>query len=96
MTLEQVATRYGMTVDQAKQLKGAICNTWDYVGYDFMECCGGEAEALDIFDSYAQMVAEATVDAGRLRQHGGDIDWFYALDGDILKIAEEVWESKGW
>ena len=95
MTLEQVAKNHGLTHDQAKQLKGAMQNTWEYVGYDFMECCGGEDEALNIFKSYAEMVAEATVDADRLRQHG-DVDWFYNLDGNILKIAEEVYAARAW
>ena len=95
ITLEQVAQKHGLTHEQAKTLKSAICNTWDYIGYDYMECCGGENEALKYFDSYAQMVAEATVDADRLREHG-DVDWFYNLSGDRLKIAEEVWEARIW
>ena len=93
--LEQTAKKHNLTLEQATQLKGVMANTWEYVGYDFMECCGGEDEALNIFDSYAQMVAEATVDADRLRQHG-DVDWFYNLDGDILKIAEEVYAARAW
>ena len=97
MTLEQVAKNHGLTLDQAKQLKGAMQNTWEYVGGDFVECCGGEDEALQIFDSYAEMVAEATVDAGRLRAHSGsDVDWFYAIKADILKIATEVYGAGGW
>ena len=93
-TLEQIAQKHGLTLDQAQQLKSAICNTWDYIGYDYMDCCGGETEALNIFDSYAEMVAEATVDADRLRSHNPGMDWFYDLKGDILKIAEEVWEAR--
>tara|TARA_B100000519_G_C13825405_1_gene242405 strand:- start:167 stop:460 length:294 start_codon:yes stop_codon:yes gene_type:complete len=94
--LEQTAKKHNLTLEQAKQLKGAMSNTWDYVGYDFMECCGGEDEALNIFDSYAQMVAEATVDADRLRSLNEGMDWFYNLDGNILKIAEEVYAARAW
>jgi hypothetical protein len=60
-----------------------------------MECCGGEDEALQIFGSYPKMIAEATVDADRLRIHG-DVDWFYNLEGNRLKIAEEIYEARFW
>ena len=93
--LEQIAKKHNLTLEQATQLKSVICETWEYVGYDFIECCGGEDEALNIFDSYAQMVAEATVDADRLRQHG-DVEWFYKMPGDILKMAEEVYTARFW
>lgn len=93
--LEQVAKKHSLTLEQAKQLKSVICETWEYVGYDFMECCGGEDEALKIFDSYAQMVAEATVDAGRLHMHG-NVEWFYSLEADRLKIAADVYEARAW
>ena len=93
--IKDIANKYSITEEKARDLKRAIDNTWDYVGYDFMECCGGEDEALKIFDSYAQMVAEATVDADRLRQHG-DVEWFYKMPGDILKIAEEVYTARFW
>ena len=93
--LEQTAAKHNLTPEQAMQLKSAIQQTWEYVGYDFMECCGGEDEALNIFDSYAQMVAEATVDAGRLRDQG-DVEWFYNLEGDLLKIAEDIYTARSW
>jgi hypothetical protein len=41
------------------------------------------------------MIAEATVDADRLREHG-DVDWFYNLDADRIKIAEDVYKARGW
>ena len=93
--LEQIAEKHNLTLEQATQLKSVIQETWEYVGYDFMECCGGEDEALNIFDSYAQMVAEATVDAGRLQNHG-DVDWFYSLKADQLKIAEDIYAARAW
>ena len=93
--LEQIAKKHNLTLEQATQLKSVICETWEYVGYDFIECCGGEDEALNIFDSYAQMVAEATVDADRLRHHG-DVGWFYSLDADKLKIAEDIYAARAW
>ena len=93
--LEQIAKTYDLTIEQAMQLKSVIQQTWEYVGGDFIECCGGEDEALNIFDSYAEMVAEATVDAGRLSSHG-NVDWFYNLKANRLKIAEDIYAAKAW
>ena len=93
--LEQTAKRHNLTIEQAMQLKSVIQQTWEYVGGDFMECCGGEDEALNIFKSYAAMVAEATVDAGRLSSHG-NVDWFYNLKTDRLKIAEDIYAARSW
>ena len=93
--LEQIAKKYNLTIEQATQLKSVMQQTWEYVGGDFIECCGGEDAALNIFKSYAKMVAEATVDAGRLSDHG-DIEWFYSLKADRLKIAEDVYKARGW
>ncbi len=93
--LEQVAKKYNLTAAQAMQLKSVIQQTWEYIGYDFMECCGGEDEALQIFGSYPKMIAEATVDADRLRDHG-DVDWFYNLEGNQLQIAADIYEARFW
>ena len=94
-TLEQVAKKHNITLAQARQLKSAIHSTWDYIGYDYVECFGSEYEAIEAHGSEAAMVAEATVDAGRLREHG-EVDWFYDLDADRLQIAEEVYSSRSW
>ena len=93
--LEQIAKKYNLTFGQAMQLKSVIQETWEYIGYEFMECCGGEDAALQIFGSYPKMIAEATVDADRLRNHG-DVDWFYDLEGNRLQIAEEIYEARFW
>ena len=93
--LEQIAKKYNLTFEQAMQLKSAIQETWEYIGYEFIECCGGEGEALQIFGSYPKMIAEATVDADRLLNHG-DVGWFYNLEGNRLQIAEEVYKARFW
>ena len=95
LTLEQVARNHGLTIEQAKSLKSAIAMTWDYIGYDYIDCFDSERQAINEHGGEAAMIAEATVDAHRLKQHG-DVDWFYDLDGDIIKIAEDVWSSRGW
>ena len=93
--LEQTAKKHNLTIEQATQLKSVIQQTWEYVGYDYVECCGGEDEALNIFETYAAMVAEATVDADRLRMHV-NVDWFYNLDTNHLKVAEDIYSARAW
>ena len=94
-TLHEVAKKHNITLVQARQLKSAITLTWDCVAYDYIDCFGGEDEAIKAHGSSAAMIAEATVDADRLRDHG-DVDWFYNLDADRLKIAEDVYTAQGW
>jgi len=94
-TLEQVAKKHNITLNQARKLKSAIHITWDYVAYDYIELFGGEYEAIKVHGSSAAMIAEATVDAGRLLDHG-DVEWFYSLDADRLKIAKDVYTAQGW
>ena len=94
-TLEQVAKKHNITLVQARQLKSAMHIAWDYIAYDYIELFGGEYEAIKAHGSSAAMIAESTVDADRLREHG-DVDWFYNLDADRIKIAEDVYTAQGW
>ncbi len=95
LTLEQAAEKHNITLVQARQLKSAIFTTWDYVAYDYIECFGGEYEAIKAHGSAAAMIAEATVDADRLRDHG-DVDWFYNLNADLLSIAKDIYAAQGY
>ena len=94
-TLHEVAKKHNITLVQARQLKSAIMLTWDCIAYDYIELFGGEYEAIKAHGSSAAMIAESTVDAGRLLEHG-DVDWFYCLDDNHLKIAEDVYAAQGW
>ena len=95
-TLEEVAKKHNITLVQARKLKSAMHITWDYVAYDYIECFGGEYEATKAHGSSAAMIAEATVDADRLRDHG-DVDWFYDLGYDrLIEIAKDVYTAQGW
>ena len=45
-TYEEVANKFGITVDQAHTLQVAMAVTWDIIGWDFVSCFeGGEDEA---------------------------------------------------
>ena len=101
-TFQDVAEEYGITHDQVRQLKRVMETTWDMIGWDWMSCFdGGEAEAYDVYGSEASMVAEATIDAGRIKTHnpGEELDWVSKMpDGSWRKgticMAEAVWEAR--
>ena len=82
-TINEVAEKWGVTVDQVRQLKDAMCEVWGMVGCDYMSACGGEVEAYEMFDSEAEMIAEATVDASRLNYYTrGDVSWVYTCPSE--------------
>ena len=96
ITLEQVAKKHNITLNQARKLKSAMHIAWDYIAYEYIELFGGEYEAIKAHGSSAAMIAEATVDADRLRDHG-DVDWFYNLGYDrLIDIAKDVYTAQGW
>ena len=94
-TLHEVAKKHNITINQARKLKSAIVIAWDYLEYEYIDLFGDEDKAIKAHGSAAAMIAEATVDAGRLLEHG-DVDWFYCLDDNHLKIAEDVYTAQGW
>ena len=101
-TYEEVANKFGITVDQAHVLKSAMAATWDIIGWDWVSCFeGGEDEAYEVYGSEKAMVAEATLDASRIRQHnpGLDLNWVYRMSdggfrGNCLEMGEAVWEAR--
>ena len=101
-TYEEVANKFGITVDQARVLKEAMETTWSVIGWDFVSCFpGGEAEAYEVFGSEKAMVAEATIDADRIKAHnpGLDLTWVSRMPdgswrGNALDMAEAVWEAR--
>ena len=90
--LQQIADHYGLTLKHVQQLKWAMVDEWSDIGYDYLSLFESERAAILLHGSEAAMIAEATVDADRLRRHG-DMGWFYDLEGDIIKLAEEVWAA---
>ena len=97
-TIQEVAEKFDVTPEQVKQLKSAMCEVWDMVGYDFVTACGGELEAAEIFDSETEMIAEATIDADRIKyttRH--DMSWVYKTeDGKsrkgVMGLARDTWD----
>ena len=101
-TYEEVANKFGITVDQAHVLKEAMETTWSVIGWDWMSCFeGGEDEAYEVYGSESAMVAEATIDADRINTHNPfvDLSWVTKMpDGswrkNALDMAEAVWEAR--
>jgi hypothetical protein len=97
-TSQDISDNYGISLEQVRQLREAMSDTWCNIAGDYLEACGGESEALEIFETEAAMVAEATIDADRIRQYSReDIGWLYRNeDGTqrtgLIQLAEEVWE----
>ncbi len=102
-TYEEVAKKFGITPGQAHVLKEAMCNTWDQIGWDWVSCFeGGEDEAYRVYGSEKAMVAEATIDAGRINTHnpGSDLTWVTKMPdgsrrGNAIDMAEAVWDARG-
>ena len=94
-TLHEVAKKHNITLVQARKLKSAMAITWDYLEYEYIDLFGDEDKAIKAHGSRAAMIAEATVDADRLLNHG-DVGWFYNLEGNRLQIAEEVYKARFW
>ncbi len=102
-TYEEVANKFGITLDQAHTLYHAMAKTWDQISGDWVDCFeGGEREALKVYGSWSAMVAEATIDAGRINTYnpGTDLTWVTKMpDGtwrtNAMVLAEAVWDARG-
>ena len=93
-TLEHISEAYGITVEQGRQLRNGMANTWNNIAGDWIDCCGGMSEALDLYGSESAMIAEETIDADRIKEHNPNLDlsWFYSLKGvSLISLGEDVW-----
>jgi len=95
-TIQEVAEKFKVTEDQVKSLKNGMEITWDQISYD---CYG----FLDMYDSETEMVAEMTLDAGRLEEYtrirGIESDWTWLDDVrknglSVMKLGEETWDAQ--
>ena len=101
-TYEEVANKFGITVDQARVLKGAMETTWGQVAYDWFDCFESEDEAYNTYGSEKAMVAEATIDADRINTHNPfvDLSWVTKMPdgsrrGNAIDMAEAIWDARG-
>ena len=92
-TIQEVAEKFNVTADQVKQLKQGMATTWDMIGYDCYEF-------LSSYGSETEMIAEMTIDAGRLEEHsrigGMEVDWKW-LDRkglNAIELGEATWDAR--
>ena len=89
-TIQEVAEKFGVSTDQVKILKQGMALTWDRIAHDCYEY-------RSFFDSESEMIAEMTLDAGRLEQWtNGNLDWSW-LDTkglDAMALGKETWEAR--
>jgi hypothetical protein len=92
-TIHEVAEKFKVTADQVKQLKEGMAVTWDMIGHDCYEF-------LDSYGSETEMIAEMTIDAGRLEEHtrirGMDVDWKWlnAKGLNAIELGEATWDAR--
>ena len=92
-TLQEVAAQFNLTPEQVKDLKQGMATTWNFIGYDCYEF-------VDMYDSESEMIAEMTLDAGRLEEYsrigGMNTDWSF-LDKkglDVMALGVSTWEAR--
>ena len=94
-TINEVAEKFSVNPEQVRQLKEGMSIVWGQIGYDCYEFA-------DAYKSETAMVAEMTLDAGRLEEYtriqGGDDDWTWLYEikkngHSIIKLGEETWNA---
>jgi len=99
-SFQQVADKFGITPEQVKQLQNAMYVTWDGIAGDWFDGFESVDDAYDTYDSEAQMIAEATLDADRIQVYSGeDMTWVYKTeDGEnrknCFKLGMAAWNAR--
>ena len=92
-TTQEVAAQFNVTPEQVKDLKFGMSIVWEQIGYDCYEY-------ESMYDSESEMIAEMTLDAGRLEEYTRirDIktDWsFLDTKGlDVMALGVSTWEAR--
>jgi hypothetical protein len=98
LSFVDIVVKYGITIEQIKDLKHAMNQTWSQIFYDVAECFdGGEAELNESYKDEAEMIAENTLDADRVTTFCQDMDlsWVYKNpDGswrhNVIEMGEAI------
>ena len=97
-TLESVAKKYKVTLDQVKKLRSVMSNTWQAIGSDCADACADDRKALKaVNDEKGWIIAELTLDAGRHKDYGNDAEtsaWISAYPGDLLALGTAAWDAR--
>jgi len=93
---QDIAKKFQVTEVQVKSLKEGMEITWDQISYDCYEFA-------DMYNSETEMVAEMTIDAGRIQEHTrirGMLDDYAWLDDvrknglSVMKLGQETWDAQ--
>jgi hypothetical protein len=102
-TQQEVATKFNVTLEQVKELKSAMSDTWSAVYYDLVDSFeGGAREMYKLYgNKEASLVAENTLDADRVTSFcpDMDLDWVYKLEdgsrrNDVIALGEATWNAR--
>jgi len=89
MTKLRIAEKHEITVVQVDQLMEAMAVTWETISGDWYGIVGH----AELYESEEEMVAEATLDAGRITTHNPDEDlsWLNRPGLKVMDLGMEVW-----
>ena len=92
-TLQEVADRFDVTLDQVRKLKSGMSVVWDDLRYECLDY-------LSDYDSEADLVAEITLDAGRLEEYTSyrgipksEWEWLWDHNLNCIEVGKAVWEA---
>ena len=92
-TIQEVAEKFNITPEQVKELKNGMSIVWDQISYDCYEFA-------EFYDSESEMIAEMTLDAGRLEEYtrirgdATDWSWLNAKELDVMALGVSTWEAR--
>lgn len=95
-----VAKKFNVTVEQVAKLREAMSSVWSGIASDWLAGFGSESEAYEAFDNdEGAMVAEATIDAGRLVTFGEmteeEMEVLHTTTKyRLMELAVAVWNSQ--
>ena len=94
-----VAEKFNVTVEQVAQLRKAMNSVWQGIASDWMAGFGSESKAYRAFNNdEGAMIAEATIDAGRLVTFGEmteeEVEALHtATKYRIMELGAAAWNS---
>jgi hypothetical protein len=95
MNTTKLAQKLGVTPAQISIARGEILSVWNMIGDDYTSCFeGGYREACRVHGGENPMIAEAVIDADRLRSYGeSDAHWVYDHPSPI-RVALDILNAR--
>ena len=98
LSFVDIVVKYGITLEQIKDLQQAMHQTWGNIAGDIADCFdGGWSELNESYKDEAEMIAENTLDADRVTTFCPhmNLSWVYKnQDGswrnDVIEMGEAI------